>query len=667
MKTCILGCLIAGASAGLSAYGQDILARWDFNNTTSLEPAQGSGTVTAVGGVTVSFASGAGSSDPASGGDNAWNLAGFPPQGRLSQTAGVEVAVPTTGYEGIRLTFDFRASSTASQRLVVLCTTDGASYQEIAAFTITTASAFTNGLTVDLSGVATASDCARFGVRLVSGFVGDSQYVAVGSGSSYSTSGTWRFDYVTVQGVPIGQEPQAPEISTQPEHQVVAAGGVATFIVRATGTPPLTYQWIHNGSELPGATEAQLELRDISEADAGEYRVVVGNRVSRALSEVATLTVEPAGVLAPPTVQFTNRLENLVRPGDAPTNTYTESVVRPGERLSIAFRVSDPGGRGVTVEPGTAGLPSSAQWELSGASGLEVTGTLTLQPGEAEVGQRYQVMLRAWNDAATTTTVWSVYVPTPAEQQVAITEYLANPTSNATLPHYNPLRRSEPASNPATADEYVEIVNLSAHTVDLQGWTLFDGNSSSPRLRFTEPVRLLPGEVVIAYGGPATGHIPVLDVPVWAATEGAAGLALNNGGDTISLRNATSDLVVRLAYGSSQVAASGSMTRFPDGNGSFVPQTSVGAAAVTPGRQYDGRRWSESATSPPVGQLSATRDAAGRVVLAWASEPGSTYTIWAAQTVTGPYMELARSLATGPYTDSQLEGLSARFYRLSRP
>src|SRR5206468_1127876 len=63
-------------------------------------------------------------------------------------------------------------------------------------------------------------------------------------------------------------------ISTPPASQTNCAGASATFSVTASGTG-LSYQWVRNGSPIPGATASSLALTNIQLADAGSYDVVV--------------------------------------------------------------------------------------------------------------------------------------------------------------------------------------------------------------------------------------------------------------------------------------------------------------------------------------------------------------------------------------------------------
>src|SRR5262249_11739874 len=56
--------------------------------------------------------------------------------------------------------------------------------------------------------------------------------------------------------------------------QTVCPGSSAGFSVSATGTS-LSYQWLHDGSPLSGATGSNLNLANVQPGDAGRYDVVV--------------------------------------------------------------------------------------------------------------------------------------------------------------------------------------------------------------------------------------------------------------------------------------------------------------------------------------------------------------------------------------------------------
>jgi hypothetical protein len=87
--------------------------------------------------------------------------------------------------------------------------------------------------------------------------------------------------------------PIPPFITTQPVNQTVAVGGTATFTVGAGGTPPLSYQWKFNGTNILGATNAALTLANVQFSQAGSYAVKVSSPYGTTNSVNAVLTVVP--------------------------------------------------------------------------------------------------------------------------------------------------------------------------------------------------------------------------------------------------------------------------------------------------------------------------------------------------------------------------------------
>ncbi len=74
-----------------------------------------------------------------------------------------------------------------------------------------------------------------------------------------------------------------PVIFSQPANVNTTNGGRAIFSVVASGSPPLTYQWQFNGTNLTdggsltGSATASLTNSSVTTADAGNYTVVVSN------------------------------------------------------------------------------------------------------------------------------------------------------------------------------------------------------------------------------------------------------------------------------------------------------------------------------------------------------------------------------------------------------
>src|ERR1041385_5176087 len=54
---------------------------------------------------------------------------------------------------------------------------------------------------------------------------------------------------------PVLSAASPPSISQQPKRRTVLPGAALTFSVTASGTGPLQYQWIFNGTSLSGATD----------------------------------------------------------------------------------------------------------------------------------------------------------------------------------------------------------------------------------------------------------------------------------------------------------------------------------------------------------------------------------------------------------------------------
>ncbi|MBA4137822.1 MAG: hypothetical protein C0518_10940 [Opitutus sp.] len=129
-----------------------------------------------------------------------------------------------------------------------------------------------------------------------------------------------------------------PFIVEQPASQVAALGTSVTFNVTAGGNAPLSYQWLRNDQEIPGATSPSLTLNSITAPDAGGYYVEVSNSAGTVVSNAADLiisgippsiTTQPAaqivpagstitlavGVTGSPTLNYQWRVDGAVIPG----------------------------------------------------------------------------------------------------------------------------------------------------------------------------------------------------------------------------------------------------------------------------------------------------------------------------------------------------------------
>ncbi len=95
-----------------------------------------------------------------------------------------------------------------------------------------------------------------------------------------------------------------PTITSQPVDLVSAVGESATFTIGVTTGAGATYQWKHNGIDVPGATGSSLSIGNLLLSDAGNYAVAVTNSFGTVLSAAASLNVNatssaPAFLLQP--------------------------------------------------------------------------------------------------------------------------------------------------------------------------------------------------------------------------------------------------------------------------------------------------------------------------------------------------------------------------------
>jgi hypothetical protein len=114
----------------------------------------------------------------------------------------------------------------------------------------------------------------------------DEPALSFGEGSVLATgTSEWLFFRHTSSAGP------ALVINDQPDAISAPFAGTATFNVGATGNGPLRYQWRRNNTDLPGATNATLELSYLVLADAGAYSVLVADDYDSIVSNPGNLTV----------------------------------------------------------------------------------------------------------------------------------------------------------------------------------------------------------------------------------------------------------------------------------------------------------------------------------------------------------------------------------------
>lgn len=82
-----------------------------------------------------------------------------------------------------------------------------------------------------------------------------------------------------------------PTLTLQPSSQQVTAGSEIAFVVAASGTAPLVYQWYADGVIIPGATGSVYMIQNVQTANAGTYYVIVSNAFGSVQSNIVSLTI----------------------------------------------------------------------------------------------------------------------------------------------------------------------------------------------------------------------------------------------------------------------------------------------------------------------------------------------------------------------------------------
>jgi hypothetical protein len=245
---------------------------------------------------------------------------------------------------------------------------------------------------------------------------------------------------VTVGG---GSGTAAPTITSQPVSQTVVVGANVTFTVVASGTAPLSYQWMKNGTSITGATSASLSLTSVTTSSAGSYTVRVSNSAGSVTSAAATLTVNTT--VAAPTI----------------TTPPASQTVNAG--ASVSFNV---------VAGGTA--PLSYQWAKNGAniSGATATSLSYVNVTTANAGS-YTV--RVSNSAGSVTSAAATLTVLTSTTNRPPTVQMVQPSSSSSFSARSNIRLTAQASDP---DGTISSVAFYSGTTRLGTGTLVTGTTN---------------------------------------------------------------------------------------------------------------------------------------------------------------------------------------------
>ncbi len=275
----------------------------------------------------------------------------------------------------------------------------------------------------------------------------------------------------------------APSITSHPSPQTINEGGSATFSVSATGSPPLTYQWLRNGSPISGATQASLFLSNVPLSAAGFYAVTVSNVAGTVTSNSALLTVNPT-----------------VLPPQILTQPVSQSVL---EGSTVTF---------LTVVSGTP--PFTYQWKRNNqviasqaAPSLILTNVSSAQAGSYTVTVSNSVG-SVTSNAATLTVIPGVSAPVISVPPYSRTVGLGDPVTFQVVATGNPApsyqwRKNSVAIPGATGTFFT----LASATWDDAGtYTVVVTNSVSSVI--SAPAILTISEPPVIVTGPASLSVP---------------------------------------------------------------------------------------------------------------------------------------------------------------
>jgi hypothetical protein len=237
----------------------------------------------------------------------------------------------------------------------------------------------------------------------------------------------------------------APVITTQPVSQSVGIGQTVNFVVVATGSAPLSYQWQKNGVNISGATSNSYTTPAAATGDnAARFTVVVSNSTGSATSNAAILTVTSA----------------------QQGNTAPQIITQPASQTVTA-------GQSATFTVVATGSPTlTYQWQKNGANIAGATSASYTTPATAtsDSGSTFDVIVR--NSFGTVTSVSASLTVNPSTG--------SNPppppppsgsSSDVTTYHYDNLRTGQ-----NTHETVLTHANVNSSTFGLLGSFPVDGH-----------------------------------------------------------------------------------------------------------------------------------------------------------------------------------------------
>jgi uncharacterized delta-60 repeat protein len=181
----------------------------------------------------------------------------------------------------------------------------------------------------------------------------------------------------------------APSVTQQPQGACIQIGTTHTFVVGATGTPALRYQWLFNGAPLIGQTNASYTIPSVNAGHAGNYLVVVANNFGNTFSSAALLEIKlPPTIIGQPIPQS----------------------VKKDSSASFTVTVSGTG-------------PFTYQWSFNGAAISGANAVILTLAGVTAVNQgNYSVLVSNAFGSVNSTTAFLIVLEAPVITQQPVSQ-----------------------------------------------------------------------------------------------------------------------------------------------------------------------------------------------------------------------------------------------------
>jgi hypothetical protein len=351
----------------------------------------------------------------------------------------------------------------------------------------------------------------------------------------------------------------------------VRLGGTLIDMFGTCGSDPGS-AW--SGSSVSTVNQNIELLSGITTGNTGGF-TDPSTRFSTVSTTPATLPAGLAGFGNAPSVPSSNPtigFDSATSTENETNSTFTSSNIPitvsnyDGNQIDIDVNVT-----GGTAEPGdyTFTSPTSLSFTANGTQNITIDinddADFDDETVELTITETSSVTGLVISQATHTVTI--IDDETPPLPNIVINEILADPTG---------IDANGDGTVDTQQDEFVELVNNEIFAVDITGYTLSDGNGV--RHIFGSVIIPAGGSVVVFAGGIPTG---IQGISTIAST---GSLSLNNTGDSVTLEDNSSNVVVSYTYGS-EGNNDQSLGRNEDIFGSFVQHTSIqtNPVAASPG------------------------------------------------------------------------------------